>query len=142
MTYDIDGTSQEVFDRVVAHFAQQKRAAMNDLGSCKYRFNGLKCAAGALIPDDKYAPVLEGHDFCQIIDPFWDSWSSCMIDPLFTCNPNLIDLITALQMAHDQSRAWNSELTPKEKLIQHLRELAKYFHLDPSKIDMITEWTA
>lgn len=140
--YDIDGTQQEVFDRVVLHFVDQKRPAMNHLGSCKYRFNGLKCAAGVLIPDEKYAPVLEGHDFCQLIDTFWDDKACSMADPLFTCNPSLIALITGLQMAHDHSRAWHIELAAKELLVNELRNVAKQFHLDPSKIDLITEWTA
>ena len=61
---------QEIFDTIVAHLRNQGKKAAN--GStvegrgqlqCKYRSDdGLKCAVGYLIPDDRYAKEMEGQD--------------------------------------------------------------------------------
>jgi hypothetical protein len=54
-------TKQETFDHVVRSLiAQGKRSYHPDVG-CMYRGpDGLKCAAGHCIPDDKYDPAMEG----------------------------------------------------------------------------------
>lgn len=59
-------SKQETFDTVCkALIAQGKPAvAVNGYGgrACRYRTeDGCKCAAGHLIPDDKYNPALEGY---------------------------------------------------------------------------------
>jgi hypothetical protein len=48
-------------DKVEQHLIQQKARAVNGDGSaCMYRSaGGLMCAAGCLIPDEKYSPALE-----------------------------------------------------------------------------------
>jgi len=52
-------TKQETFDIVFKHLKQQGCKSLNG-GRCLYRGpNGLKCAAGVLIPDDKYHEGLE-----------------------------------------------------------------------------------
>ncbi len=58
-------TLQETYDKVVAHLRKQGIRAMkqepNGFSACVYRNNeGLKCAAGCLIPDEKYSPYMEG----------------------------------------------------------------------------------
>jgi len=59
-------TRQETFDIVVVHLRQQGcRGGPAD--DCLYRFTNkdgriLKCAAGCLIPDDKYTPEWEGFN--------------------------------------------------------------------------------
>ena len=54
-------TNQELFDKVVAHARTQREKSINEEGTCLYRGpRGLKCFIGALIPDDKYTPKLEG----------------------------------------------------------------------------------
>jgi hypothetical protein len=58
-------TRQETFDTVVAHLRKQGRKATafnkRDIRVCCYRGDeGTKCAAGCLIPDDRYQPGLEG----------------------------------------------------------------------------------
>lgn len=46
-------TKQEAFDKVVRHLVAQGRPALNRNKSCAYlSADGLKCAAGCLIPDD------------------------------------------------------------------------------------------
>jgi hypothetical protein len=52
--------AQEVFDTVATHLFTQGRPA-TEYGRCRYRTSdGLKCAVGCLIDDDKYFPGLEG----------------------------------------------------------------------------------
>jgi hypothetical protein len=60
-------TEQEVFDIVARHLLTQGRRAAVDLGyndgqlNCLYRTpEGLKCAAGCLIPDEAYDESMEG----------------------------------------------------------------------------------
>ena len=56
-------TNQEVFDKVATHLLTQNRKSINEEetgNACKYRGpNGLKCAAGILIPDDIYNSSME-----------------------------------------------------------------------------------
>lgn len=53
-------TNQEIFDTCLTHLRAQGQRALNDRGTCQYRADdGLKCAIGALIPDDKYNPNFE-----------------------------------------------------------------------------------
>jgi len=56
-------TKQETFDTVARHLLTQKaQSLLDDVGkTCAYRgTNGLKCAVGALLPDELYHPSLEG----------------------------------------------------------------------------------
>ena len=53
-------TNQEAFDRMLSHLRKQRQPAVSDSGSCRYRTSaGLKCAVGALIPDDSYRGYFE-----------------------------------------------------------------------------------
>ena len=65
-------TDQEIFNTVVAHLkAQGKKCAVGE--ACRYRLDEviegvgtgrvLKCAAGALLPDNLYDPKMEGVSF-------------------------------------------------------------------------------
>jgi len=57
-------TLQEIFDICAVHLLTQKEKAFlrSDYRSgCAYRAGELKCAIGALIPDDKYGPYMEGN---------------------------------------------------------------------------------
>lgn len=71
-------TKQETFDTVVAHLRQQGCRANpnpNDSdGGCWYRLprgnHVLTCAAGCLIPDDKYNPEWEGWSADSLEDEF------------------------------------------------------------------------
>lgn len=61
-------TKQETFDTVVAHLRKQGTRSlnhndeeMNGVVGCAYRgLEGRMCAAGCLIPDLWYAPIMEG----------------------------------------------------------------------------------
>lgn len=66
----VPNTLQEVFNIVSLHLLKQVKRSTKHLKNswflaCAYRGNeGMKCAAGVLIPDDKYEPEME----CK----FWD----------------------------------------------------------------------
>lgn len=56
-------TRQETFNIVARHLLTQNAKSYDVIvgGVCMYRdSNGLKCAAGCLIPDDRYDPSFEG----------------------------------------------------------------------------------
>lgn len=59
--------NQEIFDKVSQHLIKQNRqcALFDESGAmyeCLYRdANGLACAIGCLIPEDKYHPNMEGN---------------------------------------------------------------------------------
>lgn len=87
-------TNQEIFDRVAFALLRQnaKSLVYTIETSCMYRGqNGLKCAAGHLIPDAAYTPALEGKGV-RILQDFFRSLG-------FT-HENLY-LISSLQNMHD-----------------------------------------
>ena len=80
-------TPQQTFDYVCHNLLQQGQRSVDDDGQCAYRgANGLKCAAGWLIPDDKYHSDFE----CT---------AACDLDFKFEHR----DLVQSLQEAHDES---------------------------------------
>lgn len=54
-------TEQQVFDQVAKHLLTQNEKSMHPKSKlCLYRTSGgLKCAAGALISDEEYSPLME-----------------------------------------------------------------------------------
>jgi hypothetical protein len=70
----LPNTLQEVFNIVSAHLLTQVKRSMvclhNDQHeSCAYRGkNGMKCAAGILIPDDQYDISMERTAWVSIVD--------------------------------------------------------------------------
>jgi hypothetical protein len=107
-------TLQEIFNIVSAHLLTQIKRSIKRLNSsyfsaCAYRGNeGLKCAAGVLIPDDQYEPEME----CK----FWDE----LVKANYVEN-KFVEEIAELQCIHDS----NSEET-----IDYLKtELIKFAKL-------------
>jgi len=113
--------NQEAFEIATKHmFAQGKRAAAAD--TCLYRTDtGLKCAIGALIPDDQYD----------------ESFESTNVEDLVTIKdiPALsgldVEFLKLLQRIHDNLECWFDESYFKNML----RELAVRFDLDHRFID-------
>lgn len=69
--------------------AQEWKRAVAEDGTCCYRTpEGLKCAIGHSIPDDKYFPSLERMSLCNIL-------RSCKI------HTKLLDFAIRLQKIHD-----------------------------------------
>lgn len=54
-------TPQQIFDKIVMHLREQRLPARGKGDyACSYRTrDGLKCAIGCLIPDEKYDPDIE-----------------------------------------------------------------------------------
>lgn len=108
-------TSQEVFDTVAKHLFGQGRPAakldeFGDPDGCFYRSaDGLKCAIGALIPDDQYDPEFEGSAASTIAHA---------IPSLHGVSSSLLD---CLQGVHDSGEPWRST----EAMRKALRDVAK-----------------
>jgi hypothetical protein len=84
-------TSQELFDTVVAHLRQQNAKSLK-CGACAYRGdNGMKCAAGILIPDAEYNPTMEG----------WNVSINSSIDRLIGEDYVSRNVLLQLQQTHD-----------------------------------------
>lgn len=85
---------QQIFDEVAYGIIQQGAPSVNASGSCRYRGpNGRKCAAGHLIPDDRYKDSMEG---CRVhAVPYLGGQFA---------GP-LLDFIAELQNAHDANSA-------------------------------------
>jgi hypothetical protein len=95
--------SLEIIDRVTSHLlAQKERSARVE--SCKYRFEGLKCAVGCLIDDEHYSEKLEGrgashYDVLQAVE------ASIGEKP----DPDLLDVLQAIHDIEDP-KGWEFEL--------------------------------
>lgn len=105
-------TEQEIFDKAAAHLLEQgKRAREN--GRCCYRASVsgtvLKCAVGALIPDELYDPRLEG---LPAIRGFPESVGESELR-------RKVVLLGSLQIVHDQFHedSWKGELTKLAKAV-------------------------
>jgi len=60
----LNKTPLELFDYCAAKITEQGARSADDVGTCFYRGdNGLKCAAGFTIPDDRYRSSMESHNF-------------------------------------------------------------------------------
>lgn len=104
-------TPQVAFDFIVAHLRKQGRKALQD-DRCVYRAtDGAKCAAGCLIPDDKYNSLIEGisaSSVCERLKLGWD---------------RAIEVIFAMQGVHDtlEVNEWESAfcLVARRYKLQH-----------------------
>lgn len=59
-------TKKEMFEKVKTHLLSQMKVCEGAYGQCRYRWDGLKCAIGALIPDDLYDSKMEGLGASQV----------------------------------------------------------------------------
>lgn len=113
-------TEQEVFNRVAVHLLSQKKRSEDKFG-CLYRSpEGLKCAIGCLIPDEKYSPSMERN----------------LVDRLDLSLIGLSDIdlwfLESLQSIHDQydPTHWLNELSYfaqdwgiSEEILEQFREI-------------------
>ncbi len=89
-------TNQETFDRVAAHLLNQgERSYVGE--ACAYRGkNGLKCAVGCLIPDDRYTANIEGVPVCIMLAKELETLLG------FPVSITQVNLLQKLQEIHDQ----------------------------------------
>lgn len=101
-------SKQETFDKVVDHLRVQGAPAWNEVEGCAYQsIEGLKCAVGCLIPEDKYDPAFEGKGIYE--DPVYGSGFSRVSKPsavgrLMEELGHDLSLLDALQVIHDGVR--------------------------------------
>lgn len=95
----IDKNKQRIFNKVAKHLMRQKTRSQDKGGICMYRYGELMCAAGVLIPDEKYLPEMEGM-----------GWRS-MVQKRFVSRVNE-EFIEELQILHDSASLpyWRDEL--------------------------------
>lgn len=89
-------TKQETFDRVIKAVIKQGKPAMN-IHTCVYRAeDGSKCAAGHLIPDEKYVPATMAMGVVSKI-------SNPAVYNLIVEEGHDPELVRALQRCHDSA---------------------------------------
>lgn len=96
-------TKQETFDIVVAHLRKQGRKSSSEAGYCVYRGVGsMSCAAGCLIPDEKYSPAMEKKYATET-----------MVRAVLKSEGHCIGLVRALQLIHDEHEVkhWEREFS-------------------------------
>lgn len=99
-------TKKEMFDKVSKHLLAQNARCMENL-LCRYRNSeGMKCAIGALIPDELYSPSMEGC-IARQLNQRYNLWPEEL-------NPLAADL----QDIHDcrDVSSWKEELLRLKKL--------------------------
>lgn len=108
-----ESTTEEVFEYIRHHLLTQMQQSKNDKGACFYKNEqGLKCAAGCLIPDDMYNSNFE-----------YKSWGSLVRQK--SVPEDHIGLIQRMQYMHDETPVsnWKLEL---DKLEGELDAFDKY----------------
>jgi hypothetical protein len=115
-------TSQEVFDHVAAHLREQGKPAFRNgtngkPSKCFYRYRGLACAVGGLIPDDRYNPKMDkGEDGLG-------AWALLRDFPEVSFLKPHESLLDKLQCAHDN---WAMERCDLES---RLKTVAEHYDL-------------
>lgn len=116
-------SAQEIFDLVVEHLFKQGRPARQDNGRCRYRMeSGLRCAIGALIPDEFYKEEFEGAGASRLISNLYSfgiaDWREHK------------ELLDHLQSIHDGCNQTTVGAFNLIALEEHLRTAAEYFSLE------------
>lgn len=119
-------TIQETFDTVARHLLRQSAKSVFNYvygeTSCAYRGdNGLRCAAGCLIPDSEYSKSIEGSTVYPVMDKLGRTD--------FFGHDRF--LVRRLQVCHDSK--------PVSLWKDNMRSLANKLELDPSVLDEF-EW--
>lgn len=94
-------TKQEIFNHVVTSLRVQNKKSIGHDGVCMYRGpNGTKCAAGWLLPDDKYTPSME----CKAVHtPIFNYENTEITDAFISMGYGASELmlLRSLQTVHD-----------------------------------------
>ena len=112
-----DATPQQVYDYVVAHLRKQWPNRAWENGFCQYRTSdGLMCAVGCLISDD-----IDTTEFIGSVSSLIRHFPE-----LPSYIPNNCELLTRLQMVHDEEIVFSD----KKRLEADLNSIASLFGLD------------
>jgi hypothetical protein len=131
VTFEVPPTAGEIFGATVEHLARQKKQSAviaDGTRSCRYRMDdGRRCAVSIFIPDYAYSQKeCEGRDVYGLIAHCWKL-------PEWMSEPAMVSLLDALQQAHDY-------VYGIDDLKEELRNIASDRMLDPSCIELITEF--
>jgi hypothetical protein len=128
MTQDTITRRQAILDRVVAHAYKQRHPAMSKTGTCRYRTeDGLSaCFLGALIPDERYMPEMEGKTAGMLRDYGLLGAIGAQLDDT--------QFLNRLQECHDDAAAaeYKGEEWLREALV-NLRKVAGKYNLTVPK---------
>lgn len=119
-------TMQETFDFVVGKIREQGCASMGDNKSCLYRGpNGTKCAAGHVIPDDKYDPIMEN---CTVAKNEFTGMNEGvkLIRKVLLETGHDLQILRGLQFCHDESSRFENFL---ERFEREAKSLAETYEL-------------
>jgi len=125
---------QATFDFVVGKIREQGCASVKpDSNSCLYRGpNGTKCAAGHVIPDEKYDPCFEGCTVpVSLAD--WDSGNTKKLYEVLKETGHDLNLLRSLQRAHDSISMEYNFLAGFEKNVQHVAEFHELVYTPPKE---------
>ena len=135
----IPETNQEAFDMAVRHMANQKHRSMSETyRRCSYfEPNGDRCAYGALHSPEN-AQELErrcgGMAVRELEYVEYESFDPDVEGALVDHGDVALGLLEGLQEAHDMN-------TTPISLRLYLKGIAERFDLDPSAVELITEWS-
>jgi hypothetical protein len=125
--------AQHAFDAVVSHLFRQGRRSYGTIGDgeatmCLYRSSdGLKCAVGALIPDELYRPSMEGEPSYGLFVP-----------GLYSLPDWLRELpegmLRGFQVIHDNWHNWSSTNQMRDQLVW----LADRYGLSHTLVDALS----
>lgn len=127
----------KVFNRIAEHLLNQgKPCTETGTDSCLYRGpNGMSCAIGCLIPDDKYDPQFENIGIqilrtTSVLKPNEKKFSEVILGLIGDMDYDDIELLKQLQNAHDDA-ATNTH--PKQYWGAMLLSIAKRFNVKMKK---------
>lgn len=115
--------AQELYDYIVEAIVKQGRPSVGDNDRCLYRGpDGLKCAAGHVIPDSMYSENMEGKDVHSLM---------CKKQMPKSLIPHE-KLLRAMQSAHDGTKPAEDDDLPFIAFFQHkANTLAASLNLKP-----------
>jgi hypothetical protein len=131
-------TKKEVYDLVVEHLLTQKERCVSDYdeSECLYRNeSGLKCAVGALIPDNIYRPIIEHGDLRSSNDG--PDENDAALQMTLICQgvtEKHFPMLNALQDLHDKHMP--------EDWIEELKPIRKRFNVKKHELEKTTRLTA
>ena len=122
--------AQELFETISRHLFAQGERSTKKIGlydRCVYRGNnGLKCAVGAIIPDDQYDPDFDTKN--MTVSRITCDLPSAELRGLFQRN---INLLSYLQSVHDNAANWETS----ENMMNALIEVGDDFELKVEFLD-------
>lgn len=128
-------TPQQIFDTIAVGLIEQGMRSSDESGNCLYRGpNGLKCAAGMILPDDCRPQDYEGYGFRETL---WQMQGEGLSVPEYVRNN--VPLISTLQTVHDNPESWENLTVLADKLTT----VAESFHLNAAAVEatcMVVDW--